>query len=498
MQFNAKSGSFTSLRTPCLIAGVYQGGDLPESTREMDHASGGHISQLLGKGGFNGQSGRHLLLFGVPGLRAERLLLVGLGDPAKFNLSLYRKAVYTAAKGLVDAGVREATTALAMLDLSDVVLSERARHLVEATEWQMYRFYEMKSKKPADAPHLQKMTLLTASRSESTSINRAIAQGSAIAQGTQFARTLGNLPANVCTPTYLAGEARKLARKFSKLKTTVLSEADMKKLGMGTLLGVARGSRQAPKLILMEYSGTKKSAKPIALVGKGITFDAGGISLKPPAKMDEMKFDMCGAASVFGAVLATCELDLPINLVGIVASCENLPDGNAVKPGDVLKSMSGQTVEVLNTDAEGRLILADALTYAERYKPEAVVNMATLTGACVIALGHVASGLMSKDDKLAMEIESASHKAADPAWRLPLWDDYQTALESNFADFANVGGRDAGAITAGCFLSRFTENYRWAHLDIAGTAWDSGANKGATGRPVPLLAQWLLDRAGIS
>ncbi|MGH8128784.1 MAG: leucyl aminopeptidase, partial [Gammaproteobacteria bacterium] len=260
--------------------------------------------------------------------------------------------------------------------------------------------------------------------------------------------------------------------------------------------GVSRGSRQPPKMVIFEYTGGKRGEKPIALVGKGVTFDAGGISLKPPARMDEMKFDMCGAASVFGALVAACELKLPINLVGLTPAVENLPGGNAVKPGDILTSLSGQTIEVLNTDAEGRLILSDALTYVRRFKPRTVVNMATLTGACVVALGAHASGLMSHDDKLAATLLGAGERAGDRAWRLPLWDDYQPELKSNFADFANVGGREGGAITAGCFLSRFTKGLHWAHLDIAGTAWFTGSKKGATGRPVPLLVEWLMEESG--
>jgi leucyl aminopeptidase len=283
--------------------------------------------------------------------------------------------------------------------------------------------------------------------------------------------------------------------KLYKLKVSVLEQKDMEKLGMGAFLAVARGSHQPAKLIALEYRGLAKMEKPIVLVGKGVTFDTGGISLKPPAEMDEMKFDMSGAASVFGTLTAAAEMKLPLNIVGIIPATENMPGGNAAKPGDVVTSMSGRTIEILNTDAEGRLILCDALTYAERYKPDVVIDIATLTGACVIALGHMASGLMSNNDQLAEELLQASELSSDRAWRLPMWDDYQELLKSNFADMANIGGRSAGTITAACFLSRFTEKYSWAHLDIAGTAWKNGKEKGSTGRPVPLLTQFLLSRA---
>ena len=309
----------------------------------------------------------------------------------------------------------------------------------------------------------------------------------------ELARTLGNLPGNICTPSYLADQARKLGKAHKKLKVSVLGEAAMEKLGMGSLLSVSRGSREPARLISLEYSGGRKGDRPVALVGKGVTFDSGGISIKPSPAMDEMKFDMCGAASVLGTLQACAEMDLPINVVGVIPTTENLPDGNASKPGDIVTSMSGQTIEVLNTDAEGRLILCDALTWCGKFKPDVVVDIATLTGACVIALGAHAAGLLSNDDELAEALAAAGNYAADRAWRLPLWDDYQPQLDSNFADMANIGGREAGTITAACFLSRFTEDYRWAHLDIAGVAWKQGKEKGATGRPVSLLTQFLLD-----
>jgi leucyl aminopeptidase len=325
-------------------------------------------------------------------------------------------------------------------------------------------------------------------------VNTAIAEGQAIANGKNLARTLGNLPGNICHPTYLADQAKALAKTHTKMTAKILGEKQMSDLGMHSLLSVGQGSAQESKLILMDYKGGKRGEKPIVLLGKGITFDTGGISLKPGAAMDEMKFDMCGSASIFGAIQAILALDLPINVVGMVAAAENMPSSNASRPGDIVTSLSGQTIEILNTDAEGRLVLCDALTYAERYKPKAVIDVATLTGACIIALGHHTTGLLSNNDDLSEALLKASHDASDKAWQLPMGEEYQAQLDSNFADMANIGGRSAGTITAACFLSRFAENYPWAHLDIAGTAWTSGKGKGATGRPVPMLIQYLLNQ----
>jgi leucyl aminopeptidase len=331
-------------------------------------------------------------------------------------------------------------------------------------------------------------------RGEAGKAKAAIEEASAISAGMSLTRDLGNLPANVCTPSYLARQATQLAKGEKRLRATVLGEAEMKKLKMGSLLSVSAGSRQPARLIVLEYRGAPASEQPVALVGKGVTFDTGGISLKPGAAMDEMKFDMCGAASVFGTIKAVNQLQLPINVVGIVPATENMPDGLATKPGDIVTSMSGQTIEILNTDAEGRLILCDALTYAGKFKPRSVIDIATLTGAVIVALGKVPSGIMGNDRGLIDELIGCGQQIHDRIWELPLWDDYQEQLKSNFADFANIGGRDAGTITAACFLSRFTGDYKWAHLDIAGTAWKSGDEKGATGRPVPLLTQYILNQ----
>ncbi|HEX6549815.1 MAG TPA: leucyl aminopeptidase [Gammaproteobacteria bacterium] len=494
MQFSAKTGDVSALPTGCLIIGVFEGGKLAGMDSRLDRTSNTYLAKILKSGAIEGDVGQALLLFEVPGVAAERVLLVGLGAEKKLTLQTYRKALRKAAQTLNEAGVKDATNTLSLLKVGDTDAYLRARHGAEVLEDASYRFTTCKGKPDKKhKPTLQKCGMLLAERQELRSAERGLKEGAAIAAGVSLAKDLGNLPPNICTPSYLVSEARKLARN-GKLKVTVLEEAQMRKLGMGALLAVARGSRQPPKLIVMEYMGGAKSAKPQVLVGKGITFDSGGISIKPSAAMDEMKFDMCGAASVFGTMKAVLEMDLKINLVGVVPTCENLPDGNAAKPADIVTTMSGQTVEILNTDAEGRLILCDALTYSQRFKPAAIVDIATLTGACVIALGGVVSGLLGNNESLIKELWNAGETAVDRAWQLPLYEDYQDGLKSNFADFANVGGREGGAITAACYLSRFTKDMRWAHLDIAGTAWKSGSEKGATGRPVPLLVQYLLDR----
>ena len=494
MQFSVKSAAAESVTTPCLVVGLFEGGKLPAAVQALDQASHGYLAKVAKSGAIEGRAGQSLLLFDIPKLSAERVLLVGLGAEKDFTSRSYRRAMVKVVRALNEAGVKEAVSSLSLLDVKGADGYWLARHAVEAAEETAYRFDEYKGQsKEKQKPALQKLTLLMG-RDHGKTAEEGLKVGSAIAAGVAYTRTLGNLPPNVCTPAYLAAEAGRLA-KGSKLKVTVLDQAQMKKLGMGALLAVARGSRQPPKLIIMEYRGAGKDQKPHVLVGKGITFDTGGISIKPSPAMDEMKFDMCGAASVFGTMKAVMQLGLKINLVGVVPSAENMPGGDATRPGDIVSTMSGQTVEILNTDAEGRLILCDALTYAERFKPASIVDIATLTGACVVALGNVVSGLMGNNERLVQSLKAAGDKAEDRAWPLPLYDDYQDSLKSNFADFANIGGREAGAITAACYLSRFTKNMNWAHLDIAGTAWKGGAEKGATGRPVPLLVQHLLDQA---
>jgi leucyl aminopeptidase len=401
-----------------------------------------------------------------------------------------------AAGALKNVGAEEAQLFPAEFAVARRGLPWSVRNTVLALREAFYRFDRLKTRKKPPPPRLKSVVLGIAAGSLAPQARGALKEAVATADGVEFARTLGNLPANLCTPSYLANEARKLAGTYP-LGVEVLERRDMEKLGMGALLSVTRGSREAPKLIVLRYAGAAKKKRPLVLVGKGITFDSGGISLKPAGEMDEMKFDMSGAGSVLGAMRALAAMRAPANVIGIVPACENMPGGQASRPGDVVTTLSGQTVEILNTDAEGRLILCDALAYAGRFEPEAVVDIATLTGACVVALGHVATGLFANDQKLADEIRAAGEDTWDRVWQMPLWEDYQEPLRSNFADMANIGGRPAGAVTAASFLSRFVRKLRWAHLDIAGTAWKSGREKGSTGRPVPLLVRFVLRHAGI-
>ncbi|MDO8595377.1 MAG: leucyl aminopeptidase [Sulfuricaulis sp.] len=494
MEFIVKSGTPEKQRSGCIVAGVFESRKLSSVAHQIDEVSGGAISSILRRGDLEGKPGQTLLLHNIPNLPSERVLLVGCGKEKEFNENRYRDTTAKAVSVLKDTGATEATSYLTELDVKGRDISWKVRQAVEVTEAALYRFDQLKSKPNNSRRALRRVVLAVPKRSDLGPGEQAIREGRAIAEGMKLARDLGNLPGNLCTPTYLAEQATEIGKQYG-LKITVLEKDDMQKLGMGALLSVARGSRQPPKLIVLEYLGGKEGEPPVVLVGKGLTFDAGGISIKPAANMDEMKYDMCGGASVLGAVKAAAELKLPLNIVGIIPSSENLPDGDANKPGDIVTSMSGQTVEVLNTDAEGRLILSDALTYAERYKPAVVIDIATLTGACVIALGAHASGLLANNDQLAREILGAGKYTYDRAWQLPLWDEYQKQLDSNFADMANIGGREAGTITGACFLSRYAKNFKWAHLDIAGTAWKTGKEKGATGRPVPLLVQFLINRA---
>jgi leucyl aminopeptidase len=423
---------------------------------------------------------------------AVPVVCVNHPDGEALVANVQRGPVRAAIKTLNETGSLEASVFLTELPVKRRDTAWKVEQAVLMAMEVVYRFDQLKSKQEEARRPLRRLVLNVPRRNELGIGEEAVKQGQAVAEGMSLAKDLGHLPGNICTPAYLAQQAQELAKTY-KLKIEVLEQEDMETLKMGALLAVARGSRQPPKLIVLQYLGKKKQ-KPVVLVGKGITFDSGGISLKPGAEMDEMKYDMSGAASVLGTFKAVADLGLPINLVGIIPACENLPDGNAIKPGDVVTSMSGQTIEVLNTDAEGRLVLCDALTYAERFEPEVVVDIATLTGACVIALGHVASGLFSNHEALARELLHAGEYTFDRAWRMPLWDDYQEQLKSNFADMANIGGRAAGSVTAACFLSHFTKKYDWAHLDIAGTAWKSGRDKGSTGRPVPLLTRFLIEK----
>jgi len=490
MEFSIKALSPETVKTGCVVLGIHSGKELTPAAKRVDQAARGALRKALAD--VSGKTGSTLLLRGLPGVAAERVLLVGLGERKEFGEGAYRDAVRGAANALRELGAKEAALFLVDTKVGARPASWNLRHAVLAMREGFYRFEQLKTQKKQAEPALAHVVLPL---SPSAPLTQALAEASATADGTALARTLGNLPANICTPSHLADEAKKLARQY-KLAVEVLERRDMERLGMGAFLSVARASHQPPKLIVLRYSGGAKGSKPLALVGKGITFDTGGISLKPAGEMDEMKFDMSGAASVLGAMRALAAMRAPVNVVGVIPTCENMPGGSASRPGDVVTTLSGQTVEILNTDAEGRLILCDALTYAARFQPEAVVDIATLTGACVIALGHVATGLFANDQKLADEIREAAEDAWDRVWQMPLWEDYQEQLRSNFADFANIGGRPAGSITAASFLARFTREMRWAHLDIAGTAWKSGREKGSTGRPVPLLVRFALRHAG--
>lgn len=492
MEFSIKSGNLEKQRSGCLIVGVFETRKLSASAVLLDKAADGYLSKILKRGDLDGKLGSHLLLHSVPGLATDRVLLVGLGKDKEFKEREYRQAIQASIKALDGRGAADAVSYLAELSVKKRDLAWKVEQFVKVVNDVDYRF-ALNKKEDKNLPALSKLTIAVEKRDENKA-QAALKQGLAIAHGVELTKNLGNLPGNICTPTYLADQAKALAKTYG-MNVEVLEQADMEKLGMGSFLGVAKGSRQPPKFIVLKHLKGKSSQKPVVLVGKGITFDAGGISIKPAAEMDEMKYDMCGAASVFGTFKAVGEMELPLNVIGVIPTCENLPDGDAVKPGDVLTSMSGQTIEVLNTDAEGRLILCDALTYVERFDPSVVVDIATLTGACVIALGHHASGLFSNEDALVKELLSAGEEVFDRAWHMPMWDDYQDQLKSNFADMANIGGRAGGSITAACFLSKFTKKYAWAHLDIAGTAWKSGKDKGATGRPVPLLTEFLIQRS---
>ncbi len=491
MEFSVKRGQPHQQKTACLIVGVHTGKALSTSANDIDRALRGSIARVVKRGDIAGKPGDCLLLPDVGGIEAERVMLVGVGRRDGIAAADYVKICRSAAQALKTHRLRNAVTTLLEITVKERDLAWKVAQLTQSAAAAGYRFDEHKSKSSGTVPG--RLGLLCADDDAAT-VREQLRRARALAEGTRLARDLANRPGNVCTPTHLAETALELGARHEALEVEVIEEEEMENLGMGALLSVARGSRQPAKLITMNYRGGEAGEKPVVLVGKGVTFDSGGISIKPGAGMDEMKFDMCGAASVIGVMAALAELGPAINVVGVVPATENLPDGNASKPGDIVTSMSGQTIEILNTDAEGRLILCDALTYSARFEPAVVIDIATLTGACVVALGEHASGLMANDDTLAADLLAAGERSGDRAWRLPIWEDYQQQLDSPFADMANVGGRAAGSITAGCFLARFTRQYRWAHLDIAGTAWLSGKNKGASGRPVGLLFDYIMHR----
>lgn len=478
----------------CQIFFLFNDGKLTGAARKVDAGSANAIKTVIKNKDFTGASGQTLVLHALSGSTTDRVMLVGLGDRANASREQWFEACAAAAKALcATPSVIGVSDCLISCPLGSMSIAEQASHfaceLVKATY--VFNLHDGQHNPPGKV--LTQFSLSANKTSIDAATNGAI-QGAAIGRGVEVAKNLGNLAPNICTPEYLANSAVAMAQQFETVTTTVLEESDMETLGMGALLAVSRGSRQAAKLIIMNYQGRKRSGSPIVLVGKGITFDTGGISIKSSAAMDEMKFDMCGAASVFGAMQAIAELSPNLNVIGIVAAAENMPGGDAARPGDVITSMSGQSIEILNTDAEGRLVLCDALTYAEQFKPTAVIDIATLTGACVVALGDIASAVMGNHQDTIDALLQAAETSGDYCWQLPLMPAYQKQLASNFADMANIGGSKAGAITAGCFLSRFATKMNWAHLDVAGTAWNSGTAKGATGRPVPLLMQYILDR----
>ncbi len=497
------SASPHQTKTPALAIGVFTDGVLSTAADAIDRASSGAVRAVV-KTEFTGRVGSTLVLRSLQGVAAPRVVLVGLGKQAEYTPRAHARAEQAFAAFCVQARLAEATSTLAAIDCPAAPARDRARSAAAACGEATYHYDASFGKPDVNArPKLKKLTLQFADATDRAAATQGLAEGGALAHGMSLARTLGNLPGNICTPTYLGEEAKALGKQFKSISVKVLDRKQIEALKMGSFLSVARGSAEQPRFIVLHYKGKPAAAKrgakaaagPIVLVGKGITFDSGGISIKPAATMDEMKFDMCGAASVLGTLRAVAEIGLPGEIIGLIPTCENMPSGTANKPGDVVTSMSGQTIEILNTDAEGRLILCDALTYAERFKPSAVIDIATLTGACVVALGKVNTGLFATDDALAGALLAAGKQSMDTAWRLPLDDAYQEQLKSNFADMANIGGQPGGAVTAACFLSRFAKAYPWAHLDIAGTAWRGGGDKGSTARPVPMLLQYLINQA---
>ena len=491
LQFSLGPVAPETVDTPCVVVGVYENGVFSSAAARVDTAAKGAIKRQVESGDISGKAGSVTVLFAPEGVTAQRVLVVGLGSQKSFDGARYQKVCLEAARALGRLPIDAAVSCLTEVDVPGRDAAWRVRTAALAADHATYRYTAtFKPREKSTQPELGAIAFAGGEDGQA-----GLTQAAAIAEGVRFARELANLPPNICNPAYIAGQAQSFSDANDKVECRVLDHAEMEKLGFGSLLAVGRGSANKPKLVVLEYKGGAEGDKPYAFVGKGITFDTGGISLKPGAGMEEMKYDMGGAAGVLGAFVAAVKMGLALNLVCVVPAVENMPDGDAYRPSDVLTSLSGLTIEVLNTDAEGRLILCDALTYtAQTFQPKVLIDAATLTGACVIALGKHASGLMSKHDDLAAELLAAGEASLDRAWRLPLWDDYQVQLDSGFADVANIGGKNAGAITAGCFLARFTEGQRWAHLDIAGTAWDEGRKGMATGRPVPLLAQWLIDR----
>ncbi|HHF1770448.1 TPA: leucyl aminopeptidase [Haemophilus influenzae] len=489
MKYQAKNTAL-SQTTDCIVLGIYENNEFSKSFNEIDQLTQDYLNDLVKSGELTGKLAQIVLLRDLQGLSAKRVLIVGCGKKGELTERQYKQIIQAVLNTLKETNMREVVSYLTEIELKDRDLYWNIRFAIETIEHTNYQFDHFKSQK-TEASVLESFIF----NADCEQAQQAISHANAISSGIKAARDIANMPPNICNPAYLAKQAKNLAENSTALSLKVVDEEEMSKLGMNAYLAVSKGSENRAYMSVLTFNNAPdKNAKPIVLVGKGLTFDAGGISLKPAADMDEMKYDMCGAASVFGTMKAIAELNLPLNVIGVLAGCENLPDGNAYRPGDILTTMNGLTVEVLNTDAEGRLVLCDSLTYVERFEPELVIDVATLTGACVVALGQHNSGLVSTDNALANALLQAATETTDKAWRLPLSEEYQEQLKSPFADLANIGGRWGGAITAGAFLSNFTKKYRWAHLDIAGTAWLQGANKGATGRPVSLLTQFLINQ----
>ncbi|HIO92045.1 MAG TPA: leucyl aminopeptidase [Leucothrix mucor] len=480
----------STIDSDCIAVSIFEDNKLSSAASQIDDAANGVISKFLSIADFSGESGQSHMLYPKSGMKCSRILLIGSGKENKFNQETVCTTIKTASQEIAKTSAE--TVTLYLLDtLSERIICEHAmRQSILTYADSLYEFNKYKSDAKNDSK--LKEVCMAFTTEPPCDVASMLAQGKGIAKGMHLSRDLANQPGNVCTPTFIAETAQSLGRQYETVSVNVLEESDMEELGMGSFLSVSKGSDEAGKMVILQYKGTDESTRPIALVGKGVTFDTGGISLKPGASMDEMKFDMCGAASVMGTVNACAEMKLPINIVAVLAAAENMPSGRATKPGDIVTSMSGKTIEVLNTDAEGRLVLCDALTYVGRYNPEVVIDTATLTGACIVALGHQICAVLSNDDELAKDIMNAGKEINDKAWQLPMDDSYRKQLKSAFADIGNIGGRSAGTITAACFLSEFTKDYMWAHIDIAGTAW---TGKDATGRPVPLLSQYLINKA---
>ena len=491
MEFPVRTGTAAGQRTGCAILPIFEE-RLRGAAKDADEASGGLIKRLVRSGDASSKLGATLLV-PATGVGADRWLLVGCGKAQDFDPRKLVRALSSAIGALKDKSIRDAVSYLTWERPPSLDAYYAARLTVETVRGSTYRFDELKSEERNEKRRLSRFGIGVADAADVRDARRGVAHGTAIANGMELARDLGNRPPNVCTPSHLAETAKSLAERHQKLRVEILNERQIEKLGMGAFLSVTRGAEEPPRLIVLRYAGGAKDERPVVLCGKGITFDTGGISLKPPPKMDEMKFDMCGAAGVLGTLAAVAELDAPVNVVGVIPAAENMPSGRATRPGDIVKSLSGKTIEILNTDAEGRLILCDAMTYAKGFEPRCLIDVATLTGACVIALGHLHSGLFCNDDALANALLAASGRSLDTAWRLPVDEDYAESLKSNFADFANSGTRDGGASVAASFLAKFVDGMPWAHLDIAGVAWRADGNKGATGRPVPLLVDFLLN-----